>query len=172
MRPHQFQTERVDGRDVSAFQQEKLAPQGFVLGPGRGCLDQRLAQALLHLGGCGVGERDHQQAVNLDTLPGDEVEAALDQRGGLARAGPGREQHRAARLNRPLLLRSASTHGVLSLPHPARSPRSRRRSGASPEAGRGTRPAKARTGRANGRDSGRTPSSGCRNGSARHSRLP
>ena len=86
-----------------------------------------MAEELAHFGGGGLGEGDHQQLIHGRAIMLQAMQAAFHERLGLARAGPGHDQHIAARRHRALLRRRKRTglatggiHLTASLPAAAK----------------------------------------------------
>ena len=99
VRPHQLQAETVECSDVGRVKQRQLLVPLESIGGSIQLLLKPGSDALAHFGGRSLGKCHHQDLIEggRGTLREQTVQAALHQRPGLARSGPGDHQHIAAR---------------------------------------------------------------------------
>jgi len=99
--------ERADGREV---EERKLARPVVVAGRFGGFVLEFAAEPLAHFGGGGLGEGDDEKFVERCAFAVEAVEAAGDERPGLAGAGAGHDEDVAARGDRLPLGRREATY--------------------------------------------------------------
>lgn len=135
----EVEAEGVEGGDMGGVEEEPLTGESGMVGMFGGSGAEGFTEPLFHFSGGGMGERDDQEAIDVDAVLEDEAEAATDQGGGFAGTGAGGEEDGAAGVNGLLLLWGGSGHGQ----------RQGRRQG------NGSRRGGVRSGRPGGRGNGR-----------------